>query len=321
MVLTPASLPDRVLRLVLWFVLAGCTGVSASAGGWPQQEGRLYLKAYGGVYTAGSYYDTEGDLIADNRFRLTEPADTVQRVVSITDEFDGIVGGLYGEYGLTKDLTLTLDVPVAHITLRRKGQFTEQLPDNNFRSYRIDTLFTLTAPAYYGIGARYRISASEKLHTSLVASFCIPPGFSSPIRNNPDSPFLSDGAFQVRAGLELGIPASFGWVALHALYNWRDEELKDEALFHAELGFNKVENAFFKFHMDVVQSMSSFSDVQFVQSETQLQENYVSAGASFTMFLSKAWFADVDYSVRIFGVNTWNLSTVVVGTGLVFDDL
>ncbi len=321
MVLTPASIFHRVLHAVLWIVLVGYVGVPAFAGGWPQPEGRLYLKAYGGVYSAASYYDANGDLIADNKATLTEPGDTVQRVVMMTEEFDGLVGGIYGEYGLTPDLTLVLDIPIGHITLRRKGQYSEQLPDDNFRSYRIDTLFALTAPAYYGIGARYQIGASEKLHTNLTASLYIPPGFSTPILNNPDDEFLSDGAFQVRAGIELGIPSSFGWVAFHALYNWRGEELQDEALFHAELGFNKVENAFFKFHMDVLQSMSSFDGVEFTPSKTLLQENYVSAGASFTMFLSAAWFADVDYSVRIFGANTWNLSTVVVGTGIVLDNL
>lgn len=150
----------------------------------------------------------------------------------------------------------------------------------------------------------------------------VPPGFSSPIINNPAYPFLSDGAFEVRGGLELGFPASFGWAGISAMYNWRDEELKDELLIHAEAGFNKVENAFFKVHVDVVQSMSSFNDVEdFEPNQTQLQENYLAAGASFTLFFSKAWFVDIDYSVRVFGENTWNLSNIIVGTGLVLDGI
>ena len=321
MTLTPACCTQNVVHSILRVVLILCTCAPAFAGGWPLQKDRLFIKVYGGACTAGSYYDTDGQLIAELRGSLTEPGDTVQRRFINSEEFEGLLGGVYGEYGLTDDLTLVLDVPVGSFQLLRKVQILEQLPDNATNNYQADTTFTRTSPSYYGIGARYRITSSEKLQTMLSLSLHIPPGFSRPILNNPDHEFLSDGAFEVRGGIELGIPASFGWAAFTALYNWRDEELKDEAHFHAEIGFNKVENAFFKFHVDVLQSLSSFDNVEFTPRYTLLQENYVSAGASFTLFLTPTWFADVDYSVRIIGANTWNLSNVVLGTGLVLDNL
>lgn len=316
---TPAFMANKIMRLTLWIVLAACSGASAFAGGWAQPEGRLFLKMYGGVYTAGSYYDRSGELVTDVRQTLTQPADTVQRRVQVANEFDAVVGGLYGEYGVTPELTLIVDVPVAHIQLLRRAQYSEQNP-NGARSYRVDTLYSLTAPAYYGVGARYRIGSTEKLQACITASVFVPSGFDESVVNTSDS-FLSDGAMQVRGGVELGIPASFGWVALHGLYNWRGEELEDEILFRAEAGFNKVENAFFKFHVDAVQSVASFGDSDFTPSRTLLQESYVAAGASFSLFFTKSWFVDVDYNVRILGTNTWNLSTVVLGTGIVIDDL
>lgn len=302
------------------FLLFCCT--TLYAGGWTQQKERLFLKAYGGVSTAGSFHDTEGKLIAEKRFDVQRPDDTVLTRVTETYDFTGILGGVYGEYGLTDDLTLLLDVPVGYFELTRKNLVARQFSENIVTREQIDTVKSITSVSYYGLGARYRIGQSDKITSSISAMVHVPPGFSSPIINNPAYPFLSDGAFEVRGGLELGFPASFGWAGISAMYNWRDEELKDELLIHAEAGFNKVENAFFKVHVDVVQSMSSFNDVEdFEPNQTQLQENYLAAGASFTLFFSKAWFVDIDYSVRVFGENTWNLSNIIVGTGLVLDGI
>jgi hypothetical protein len=313
------------LRLVqpaatcLLFLLC-CT--TLYAGGWTLPKGRLFLKAYGGVSTAGSYYDTDGKLIAEKRMEIQRPDDTVRTRVIETYDFTGIMGGVYGEYGLTDDLTVVLDVPVGHFELTRKNLVSRQFSDDIVTREQVDTVKSLTTVTYYGLGARYRIGQSDKMISSLSAMVHVPPGFSSPIIGNPDYPFLSDGAFEVRGGLELGFPASFGWAGISAMYNWRGEELKDELLVHAEAGFNKVENAFFKVHIDVVQSLSSFKDARnFEPNETQLQENYLSAGASFSLFFSKAWFVDIDYSVRVFGENTWNLSNIILGTGLILDEL
>lgn len=304
----------------IFLFLFCCTALYA--GGWTQPEGRLFLKVYGGISTAGSFYDKDGNLIAEGQFDIQGPDDTVRTRISETYEFEGILGGLYGEYGLTDDLTLILDVPVGRFELTRKNLVTQQFPGNVFTRDQYDTVKSITSVTYYGLGARYRIGRSEKMITSLSAMLHVPPGFSSPIIGNPDYPFLSDGAFEVRGGVEFGFPASFGWTSLSAMYNWRGEELEDELLIHAEAGFNKVENAFFKVHLDVVQSLASFNELgDFDPNSTQLQENYLAAGASFALFFTKAWFVDVDYSVRLFGENTWNLSNIILGTGLVLDDL
>lgn len=296
--------------------------ISACAGGWTQPKGTLFLKAWGGWSTAGSYYDNDGNLIAEQPpFETSQPDDTVRQRVRVADEFSAVLGGVYGEYGLTDDITAILDVPIGYFELTRKADVHTQTSEGITRQ-GYDTLYSITAPVYAGIGVRYKVQSSEKMTTSLAAMLKIPPGFSKPIRNNPNYPFLSDGALEFRIGGEVGIPSDFGWVGLHAFYNWRDEELKDELLLHAEAGFNRVENAFFKLHMDLVQSLASFgSDVQFVSRETQLQENYLSAGASFMLFLSKEWFIDADYSVRIFGANTWNLSTFTLGGGMLLPSL
>lgn len=296
--------------------------VPLCAGGWTQPKGTLFCKVWGGWSTAGSYYDKDGKLIAQQApIETTEPGDSVRQRVVISDEFAAFLGGVYGEYGITDDITAILDIPIGYFELTRKADV-HTLSGNDLKREGHDTIYSITSPVYVGIGARYKVSSTEKMTASLAAMLKIPPGFSKPIRNNPKYLFLSDGAFELRVGGEVGLPASFGWVGVSALYNWRDEELQDELLIHAEAGFNRVENAFFKLHLDVVQSLSSFgNDVEFVSRETQLQENYFAAGASFTLFLSQQWFVDADYSVRIFGANTWNLSTFTIGAGMLLPNL
>lgn len=307
-----------LVALCCWCIVAIVYGsVPLRAGGWTQPKGTLFFKAWGGWSTAGSYYDKDGKLIAQQApIETTKPGDSERQRIVVSDELSAFLGGIYGEYGITDDVTAVLDIPVGYFELIRKADV-HTISGSNLKREGHDTVYSITAPVYAGIGVRYNVSSTEKMTVSLASMLKIPPGFSKPIRNNPDYLFLSDGAFEFRVGGEVGIPASFGWVGVHALYNWRDEELKDELLIHAEAGFNRVENAFFKLHLDLVQSLSSFgNDVEFISRETQLQENYFSAGASFSLFISEHWFIDADYSVRVFGANTWNLSTFTVGGGV-----
>lgn len=302
--------------VVAWATVPVC------AGGWTQPKGTLFWKVWGGWSTAGSYYDNDGKLIAQQPpYETTKPDGSERQRVVVADEFASYMGGVYGEYGLTDNLTTILDIPVGYFELTRKADVHTQTAEGVTRIGH-DTVYSITAPVYAGLGVRYKVQSSDKMTTSLAAMLKIPPGFSKPIRNNPKYPFLSDGAFEFRIGSEVGIPSAFGWVGLHAFYNWRDEELKDELLLHAEAGFNRVENAAFKLHVDLVQSLASFgNDVQFVSRETQLQENHLSAGASFSLFLSPEWFIDADYSVRLFGANTWTLSTFTLGAGMLIPAL
>lgn len=315
-----SSLPGLILTGILLFFAAQ---LPASAGAWTLPKGEIFAKAYVGTSSAESYLDSDGNSITTLETERTygeAPFDTTERRL-VDFSFQQIVAGLYAEYGITDKLTLVADIPFGIFSLDEESDATRVNLDeeNNLDTLRaqLDETFTLSSPVYLGIGARYRIIQREKLVASLSALLRIPPGFSDGIVDNPDYDFLSDGAFEALFGLELGAPTTYGWIGASARYNKRAEDYEDEILLHFEIGFNNIPQAAFKINLDLTQSVASMTDARpFNIRETQLQSNFFAAGAAFSLFLNEHWFIDANYSVRIFGENTWSLNTFVLGGGL-----
>lgn len=273
---------------------------------WTLGKGDFVLKSYIGSGNASSFYDKDNDLI---RHLQTTFHDTT---LTATFNFDQVLLGLYSEYGLTDNLTLIADIPFGYSTLEESDNYAiSGTPINS--SQRTITNFS---PLFYGIGARYKLSERKKMTTCFSAIVRIPQKF----RGNhisSDENFASSGVFSAVGGVEIGIPASFGWVEVSAKYNWQDKDYTNNLLFHGEVGLTTIPKSYFKLFLDLQQSAKSFRFAQdFHPNQTPVQENYLAMGGTFGLFLSEKWFVDAKYNVYIFGANTWSLSSIAIGGGI-----
>ncbi len=278
---------------------------STIAGGWTQPKNQLFAKFYVGTMLASSYKDLDGESV----FYKQDTSALFPNGRDYGVELNGIIGGLYAEYGLSDDVTLLLDVPFGRFALHEAYSDGGISLDGETRAD-----FSITQAVYYGIGARWKINTGKGV-TSLVLMAKIPPGFHNGVANDPH-PFLSDGAMQIGGGLEFGYPFKESWMGSSILYNHRFEDLSDELFVHVEVGAKNIPNTFIKIYVDILQSMSSFpTNEKFNPRRSILQENYVSAGAAFGLYVSDNWFLDLGYDARFIGKNTWNIGTFTLGIG------
>ncbi|MBS1538644.1 MAG: hypothetical protein JST20_12955 [Bacteroidetes bacterium] len=298
-----SNYPIRLSAITIVFVIFAFS--LTMAGGWTQPKNQLFAKVYAGVMLSSSFRDLAGESV----FYKRDTSAIFPNGRNYGVELNGILGGLYTEYGLNDDVTLLLDVPFGRFALHEVYSSGGISPDGETRAD-----LSITQVVYYGIGARWKIHTGKGV-TSLALMAKIPPGFHNGVANDP-KPFLSDGAMQIGGGLEFGYPFTDGWLGSSLLYNHRFEDLSDELAVHFEVGAKNIPSTFIKIYVDILQSMSSFpGSIDFNPRRTILQENYIAGGASFGLYVSSDWFLDLGYSARFVGKNTWNIGTFTLGVG------
>lgn len=282
-------------------------------GAWTRPAGGWFGKMYLATGEAGSFSDSRGESVSG--IDISGSSDT-SGVTNLTFEYNELIVGIYAEYGITDDFTVIADLPWGHFSLKEKYRST-RIVDGQPQEARSDSNFSISSFLFYGLGGRYRIIQRNRMTASLAASIRIPPGGSDGIVDNPDYDFLSDGAMEVAGGLELGLSTDFGWVAGAVKYRHRGEELEDEFFFHLEAGFNNIPEAFFKFKLDVIQSLTTFAEArEFNIREQPLQSNMIVPGVAFALTLSERYFLDVSYDIRLDAKNSWRIGTFSVGIGV-----
>ncbi len=140
-------------RICILFVLCIALGTSpASAGGWTQNEGDIYIKATYGSTSANTIYRFDG--------ALKYPTDNGATTVRDWPMADRSLF-LYTEYGLLDDLTLigTTALRRSIITTPVERRVTEGLSD-------------------IGLQAKYRLTTFSQQVLSLTAGLTIPTGYS-----------------------------------------------------------------------------------------------------------------------------------------------
>lgn len=263
---------------------------------------------YGGAVSADHFYTIDGDL---RRFDTNGTG------------FSAVTFGLTLRYGIIDGMELNGELPISSLSVTSLMRF----PDRS-----------IFAPAYLGLGGTVRLLESP-LNASADLMLKIPPGFHRGIYDDPEHPsFLSDGFFQVSAGLNLGAWLDPVWLKGRLAYNWRDEEPVDEALYAIQIGVTRVEGTGIHVGVDGVIPLddvarparpfyagASGSPEQLGQIDggtgrfaTIDRESYLALAAGAYVDITSAVTLSGNYTIRLFGQNSLALAGAFLGIGYAF---
>ena len=253
---------------------------------------------------SSSYYDMNGDITVSLQ-------DTVLATIQnkYIFEFRKYSIGVHIEYSILDDLGIYIKIPFNYYSLDEK-----YLKDSN-GFYPIDSdsnfitrpSYSLFKPGYYALGANYLLFSNIAFGVANL-ELRIPPGFHNGILNDPDYPFLSDGAFEILVGIDFGARFKKGSIEAGILYNYRDEELADQIIFSTEAALSTVENTRLFVKGKYVQSLKSFDNpIPFDPRRTTIQEDYFSAGFGFGFKISNQFKTELFYDVWLMGKNSMSL--------------
>ncbi len=209
--------------------------------------------------------------------------------------FDFAVITIYGEMGLTQDLTLIGDLPVGHAVFEAR---------DSLHAYTR----TLTQPSYYGLGARYALWRPGSSIVSVSAAVHVPPGFHQGLFDDPSHPFLSDGFFEGIARIEFGTRVKWGWIEAIAAYHARAEEAANQLELRGVVGFASQEHVKIKLTFQAVKSLAPLPDLPLDVEETTIVENYVWMDGQMLFDLSDRLTLGASIGVRVLGEHTLSLS-------------
>lgn len=284
---------------------------------YPQNT--LDIKLLFGKKSGTSFYDLNGN----TKFELPDKSlDLEQPKRNYIFEYLAYESALSLEYAAKENLVLFSEIPLVYHSLSQKADTTVyRIIDTLTMFY--DTLkykknigdYSLFQTSYFALGARYKFY-SKLAYLAITGEFRIPPGFHNGIQNDPNYKFLSDGAFEIKSGIILGITFEKGWLESSFSYNFRAEELVDYLQVHTEFGLSNIPGAKIGARLDYFQSMGNFNTaVEFDPRKTTLQENALKASFLFNWFLTDNFYIDFSFEVNLLGKNTMNSSGFLAGVG------
>jgi hypothetical protein len=293
---------------VLLFVLA-IAGFAGTMRGETifRKEGTVEVKIYGGGTSSGNFYDLGGK--QTSTLKDFAGTDTAQ---DYTFDFEKIYIGIYGEYSVFDDLTVFGDLPITINSLSET-----YLSDvSGFRIPRGS--WSLTHIEYYGLGARYLLY-SRKAYCSAIVEAKLPPGYKRAILDTSSTTFLSDGAFELLGGFDIGFKTESMFLESAILYNYRAKQLVDQVIIHTEAGLTTVPGTKLAVTGDFVMSTGSYKTaIPLNPQRTVTQEDYFAVGFEFSIFFGESVFGEFGYNLRLSGKNSWALGTFRVGMGVLF---
>ncbi len=280
------------------------------------KKGTIDVKMFGGKNAGSSYFNLEGKLRTEKKL----PYDPDKKYIFNLTEY---VYGARAEYAVNDNFAFSLSIPLKYSKLIKKADTTivtvnNQVspPDTSTESYR-KTIgeYSLFQPEYFAIGAKYKLY-SKKIQAAWLFEARIPPGFHRGIHDDPDYEFLSDGAFEAITGFSLNAKFQKSWLETAVLYNYRDEELVDQFIFHTQFGVSTVPGSKLLGFVNFIRSTGSFEDaVEFDPKETILQKNLFNLGFMFQLFFTENLYGEFSYKVNLLGKNAWNLGGFLIGAG------
>lgn len=243
------------IKIILVNLIFIASFVTLSAGPWPQQKGRSYLKLF------------EWWVIADQHFTDTGEIDP--------NTTNGIFNtNFYGEYGITNKLTVSL-----YSALFSRAYF------NNTISGTTGEIL-VEGEAINGIGdaelsLTYGLLQREGIAISITGRLGLPLG--EDMGGSQNNLQTGDGEFNQAAFLEMGTSFAIGnnpgWIATGLGLNNRTKGFSDEYYFNFQIGLNLFNN---KLTPSVyIQSRNSF-----MNGDENLALNFTSVFSNNTEYVS-----------------------------------
>ena len=174
------------------------------AGGWNQKKGHGFFKYELRYLSAKKFYTSTGETIP------------ITTVTSFSN-------ALYGEYGLSDDITLIATIPFQSILLNRtKSSLGTSITDGGKN----------TGLGDISVGIRYGLSQKGQTVYAAFTQIDLPTGDGS----HALGLYTGDDETNVRVGLELGHSSGDMYLTASGGYNFRSKDFFNEALFTLELG-------------------------------------------------------------------------------------
>ena len=258
-------------------------------------------------FNTGSYYDKEGDLISRQTDTSRESAP------DYTFELSNISVQTFIEYSFTDDISAYFHLPLSYYKL--KETYLNDTVTGGSREPRAD--FSLFQPSFFAIGGKYRLSDDDFMPYA-IAEFRIPPGFHQGILDDPDYPFLSDGAFEFLGTIGSNLGFKESWLEASVTYNYRAEELRDQLIFYLEGGLKTVPGTRLGVFGTYFQSLGDMDDApDFNPRMTIIQQDLLQVGAFFDIYFFENFYSKFEYHVNLYGRNTYTGGTFYVRAGII----
>ncbi|HET7152715.1 MAG TPA: hypothetical protein VFJ29_03045 [Candidatus Kapabacteria bacterium] len=270
------------LIIVIFSLMFGGT---ARAEGWTQPEGKVEFIPSLFYYSAAREFSSDG-LLYD---------------FSNSGSLTAVILTLYGEWGVTNDLTLIGEVPFAHF------EYQESDSAGSFRD-------VLTPPfTYIGVGGRYALWRIGNTVVSVSNMVHVPPGFHRGLYDDPTHPFLSDGYFENISAAEFGASFTWGWLEGKIAYHARDEDPSNQLELQCTAGFSSQKNIMAKVTLGYIKTLAPLPATAVNPRLTNAQENYLWLETQFIIKFS-GFSVGAGFNFRVVGQHTLDMD----GGGITF---
>lgn len=272
-------------------------------------------------FSASSYFDREGELV-DDRIQDSVLIDTngVAYSREFFSTFNRNTVDIRFVYSLNKNFEFYLASPL-HIY-----SFQSQYKADSLAGSTEKDDFGLTQFEHLIVGGIIDDIMIKKIpwfQPSFMYELRLAYGDYDGLTGDPDYPeFLGDNATQFLGGTNLGFRFEKVGFDLGYTYHYLAEDFSDRMIYHAGFTLYTVETtqlgAFVDYHTavdpipeDIVFNLTNFQPV----------EEWLDLGFKFGIDFNETWDADLFYSVKIDGRNTWRGGRFGISTKFLFNTL
>lgn len=261
---------------------------------------KIRISAYMSLTNRASYLDSSGTSITHyikDRPEFEEPID-------YTLNYSIFTIGLKGEYYLTNNLHLDIDIPFSFHTLQETEEHYRIVDSTRYEFDYDPPAYTLYQFDYFAFALNYDLFQNDYLWNRYRVEVRIPPGSHKGQFDDPDYDFLSDGAFEMYFQTGIGIITKSTQISTYFVYNIRDEEFSDRIISTTEFSFSTVEATRVFLRANFFHSLDDDNNRPFHPLERPTHGDFFELQPGiiidFGMIAMQA-----DYRVRLFGKNTW----------------
>jgi len=218
--------------------------------------------------TAAGYYDYNNELWPD---RILYPRDSLGNMMILTElyEYKAYEIDLKFNYNFDKNLSFFIatsylnqslgqKISLVDTTIRRNALDFNLLGEDylNKRDNKSNSLFK-----YLYIGGKYQTLLDNALLLNFELGSIIPFNTYSSLFGDPNTEFMSSGAFQLTTGAEVGYKSKENSFLFGLKYNYRAEEFSDQLIFSGQILLQKIERTTFKVKLAYYYSIDEYKKI------------------------------------------------------------
>lgn len=258
------------------------------------------IRTYMSLTNRASYLDSSGSSITRYQKKIPEYDEPIDYTLNYTI----FTIGVKGEYYITPDFHLDVDVPFSFHTLQETEEHYRIVDSTRYDFDYEPPAYTLYQFDYFAFALNYDLLQTDYIWNRYRIEARIPPGFHKGQFDDPDYDFLSDGAFEMYFQTGIGIITKSTQISTYFAYNIRDEEFSDRIISSTELSFSTVEATRIFLRANFFHSLDKDNDRPFHPLERPIHGDFFELQPGIIIDFGRIAM-EADYRVRLFGKNTW----------------